>query len=108
MLRRALMPLLLMSITLPLYSQSSNEPEPEYPICLSASEWNALEEQVWAETQRAVNEAVEEVANNHKVYEAQLRAEIDSLNCQLKGWRIAAFASLGVGVALAVALAILF
>lgn len=47
----------------------------DWPLCLSASDWNALEDQVWAETQKTVEEAV-------KAAVAPLKIEMKNLQIQ--------------------------
>lgn len=50
--------LLLILCTSPLFSQSSPKPENAYTHCFTNDEWAAFEEEVWAEEQATVKEAV--------------------------------------------------
>jgi hypothetical protein len=58
-MKRILLAVLLLSLWLnPLWSLPSTPVASAWPLCLSESEWAALEDQVWAETQKTVEEAV--------------------------------------------------
>ena len=83
---------LLILLALPLYSQSSPKPASDYTHCFTDIEWAAFEEEVWAEEQRAIKEAIDVAV---QPYMAIIRQQ----DRQLLWWKI------GCGAAGAAALA---
>jgi hypothetical protein len=66
MKRLLLLAFLLILWTFPLSSLPSTPVVSEWPLCFSESEFLALEDQVWAETERTVKEAVEAAVAPYK------------------------------------------
>jgi len=73
------------------WSQPSSEPAKdsttsssatEKTHCFTDTEWAALEDEVWAEEQQAIKEAVEAAIKPHIEYEAKISAE-------LRAWQVA-------------------
>jgi hypothetical protein len=58
-------------------------------ICLTPEEWAALEDQIWAETQKTVEEAV-------KAAVIPYMAVIEKRDCQIKGLRTTLVVTVGI------------
>jgi len=83
---------LLILCSFPAFSQSSSAPAKSCTHCFTDTEWAAFEEEVWAEEQTAIKEAVDEAVKPYII-------EIKKQDRQLLIWKI------GTGVSLAAALA---
>jgi hypothetical protein len=95
MKRLILISLLILCSSL-LWSLPSTPGVNDWPICFDASAWAALEDQVWAETQRTVAEAVDAAVAPHVAFEKRLKAYFDEQARRLNFWKISTFASLGM------------
>jgi hypothetical protein len=85
MVRRILIFLLILCPILA-FSQPLPAAENDWPLCFDESAWNALEEQIWAETEQTVVEAVNAAV-------APYRITVDRMEWELKWWKVGFWAA---------------
>jgi hypothetical protein len=102
MKRLLLLAFLLTLWTFPLSSLPSTPVVNEWPLCFSESEFLALEDQVWAETEKTVKEAVNAAVVPYEAAIGALEADLKAMTAQRNAWSVAAFSASAICVLTAV------